>query len=70
MAKMKRKHTFESPYHATIRGVTVQTKGRTKREAVKRMRRAFLEKGIPTMPVIDGLPKDLLDGIVVSGKRT
>src|SRR5579864_9554059 len=50
MAKLKRKYTKPSPYIGVVGGTQIRAEGRTKREAVKRLRRAFLNQGIQTIP--------------------
>ena len=50
MSKLKCKYKGETLYQAELKGVLAQATGRNKREAVKRIRAKFLEKGISTRP--------------------
>lgn len=57
MSKLKCKFKGETIYQATLQGITLQASGRMKREAVKRLRKKFLDHGISTQP---SMIKDLL----------
>lgn len=50
MSKLKCKYKGETLYQAEVKGIIAQATGRSKREAVKRIRAKFLEKGISTRP--------------------
>lgn len=50
MTKMKRKFTSPSKYFGQVRDTRILAEGRTKREAVKRLRIAFSNQGIQTIP--------------------
>lgn len=50
MAHPSRKFFAGNKYQGTVGNKSLIVFGRTKREAVKRMRKAFLELGMPTMP--------------------
>jgi hypothetical protein len=47
---LKRKFQAGNPYIGTVGGTTLRATGRTKREAVVRLRRMFASAGLPTKP--------------------
>jgi hypothetical protein len=50
MPKMKRKYTSPHTYTGAVDSRQATAKGRTKREATKRLRRSFAEQGVHTQP--------------------
>ena len=55
--KLKRKYSCDTLYVGTVGSTALYGTGRTKREANKRLRRAFLAMGIPTIQstFVDGM---------------
>ncbi len=47
--KTPRKHTKDNLYTGTVGNVTILSSGRTKREAIKRLRKLFAAQGVPTL---------------------
>jgi hypothetical protein len=50
MKKLKMKFMTPSNYKGTVRTISIIAQGRKKREAVKRLRKIFARRGIPTQP--------------------
>ena len=48
--KLKMKFMGMNNYRGTVRGVSIVAQGRKKREAIKRLRHAFIVKGMPSQP--------------------
>lgn len=63
MKKLKRKYMKPMIFDGTVGSMTLSAWGRTKREAVKRLRKKFAERGIYT------IPEPLVDLLVVSQPR-
>lgn len=61
VAAMKAKYKCDQKWTGTVGQTAFTVLGRTKREAVKRLRRMFAENGIPT------IPDSMSDFLLVSG---
>lgn len=48
--KLKAKYIIPQDFEGRVNSVTLRAKGRNKREAEKRLRKLFAERGLPTRP--------------------